>query len=135
MKKVIYLWGLCVLPMLLILGCSDKNESELTAKKKDFENALFVGNRYQFQIDDDKLLIMGNNFYGEKYSFDDLLFEDGIPDNNAVFLEFDHVKVKTKGVDYFITADGISFKLKKFKNHIVMDEEGNEFIRNEIKLD
>lgn len=134
MKKLIYLLGFCGL-LLLIFGCSDKTDSEqLIAKKTDLEDAVFESRPYQFQlIEGDKLLILRDGVPPDerKYSFDEILFEDGIP--HSVYLEFDNVKVETKDEYYFISADGLStFKLKKFMNHILMDEEGREFIRNRL---
>ena len=138
MKKLIYLLGLCGL-LLLISGCSDKTDSEkLIAKKTDLDDAVFESRPYQFELfDGDKLRIMRDGVPPDQYkifSFDKILFEDGIP--HSVYLEFDNVKVETKDEYYFISADGLpTFKLKKFMNHIVMDEEGREFIRNRLHSD
>ena len=136
MKKNFYLLGLFTLVCLLIIGCTNENESEYVADKDDFKNAFFKSDRYQIQIDKDKLVISGNNYPGKKYSFDYIFFPDGDEaSGGAVFMEYDNTKVTTKGANYYISADGISFTLKKFQNHIVLDEEGNEFIRTQIKLD
>lgn len=127
MKKMFYLLGLCGLSMLLLIGCMNKNEEPI-ARENDLEEATFGSNRYQLTISDGKLFVMGNVVVGEKHIFDEIIFEENEPVVPSVSMVFEDVKIKTKGSEYFITADGISFKMKKFMNHIVKDELGNEYI-------
>lgn len=135
MKKFIYLVLFCSLSVFLLVGCTNDAESGPIANKSDLENAFFESNRYQFAISEDKLLLMGYRYIGDRHSFDDILFdgEETKSDSVSVHMEFDNVKVKTKGSEYFITADGISFTMKKFMDHIITDELGNEYIRNKFK--
>lgn len=134
MKKWIYLWGICILSVLLVVGCSDESESGLVAKKEDLENSLFKSDRYQFTLIDNKLEVIGHyNTMEKEYTFDEIYFPEGGSTNTKVWKEYDNVKVKTDAENYSITADGLSINFKKFMNHIITDEEGNEFIK--IKLE
>lgn len=136
MKKMIYLFGLCTLVGLLLMGCSNENDSEYVAHMDDLKDAIFNSNGYQFQLYEDKLMVLGKNLSGKKYSFDDILLADKDEERKeSSFREYENIKVKTEGANYYISGDDIAFTLTKFQNHIVVDEEGNEFIRTQLKLD
>ena len=134
MKKLIFLFGICVLSVLLVFGCSDESESGLIAKEEDLENSLFKSGRYQFTLIDNKLEVRGHfNNMEKEYAFDKIYFPEGGATNSKVVKEYESVKVKTDAENYTITADGLSIKFKKFMNHIIIDEEGYEFIKIKLK--
>lgn len=133
MKKNIALCGFAFLLVFLLFGCSDNDESSIKAEKEDFENVYYESGRYKISLQDNILMIVGTfDPLDKKYTFDNILFSDGAKSGDHIEKEYKNVKVKTEGSTYYITATDLNLKLEKFAEHIITDEDGNEFIKKKI---
>lgn len=132
MKKIIAFCGFTFLLGLLLLGCSDNDES-LKAKKEDFEDVYYESGRYKISLQEDILMIVGTyDSLDKKYTLDNILFSGGAKSGDHIEKEYKDVKVITEGDTYYITAEDLDLKLEKFAEHIIRDEDGNEFIKKKI---
>lgn len=107
--------------------------STLNAEKEDFENVYYESGRYKISLQDNILMIVGTyDTLDKKYAFDNLLFSEGAKSGEHIEKEYKNVKVKTEGDTYYISAEDLDLKLEKFAEHIIRDEDGNEFIKKKI---
>lgn len=133
MKKIITLCGFTLFFGVLLLGCSDHDDSSLNAEKEDFENVYYESGRYKISLQDNILMIIGTyDPLDKNYVFDNILFSEGAKSGDHIEKEYKNVIVKTKGDTYYITADDLELTFEKFAAHIITDEDGNEFIKKEI---
>ena len=141
MKKISLFATLFISSFALLAACDEKTEvgdSTLTAQAEDFETYFYESDRYSLTLHEDDLTIMGtmgiNVEDGRKSAIDEVIlshFESTEEELTAFFQkEFSDAKVEVQGNQYLITADhGLSLKFTKFKDHIIVDAEGMEYIR------
>ncbi|MER2028298.1 MAG: protein-disulfide isomerase [Solibacillus sp.] len=141
MKKISLFATLFISSFTLLAACDEKTAVDyttLTAQAEDFETYFYESDRYSLTLHEDDLTIMGtmgiNVEDDRKSAIDEVMlsyFESTEEELTAFFQkEFSDAKVEVQGNQYLITADhGLSLEFTKFKDHIIVDAEGMEYIR------
>lgn len=138
MKKYLSILSFLAILVLAITGCveedSSKYKSDLKAKVSDLDSHYYKSNRYELYFKDDKLLIINKRVIDKQTSpLDSLFFDEENQDKTFTpTKEYDDVIIKTKGNKYYITIDNVTLEFIKFKEHIIVDSEDVEYIRDKF---
>ena len=134
MKKILSIAMLSIACVLILFGCDQQNSSknsDKVAKADDFESHFYQSDRYTIYMHEDELTIDGTFVNDDRKSILDKVVVSEDMDSPHIHREFANAKVKAKGDKYIITADdGVSLEFTKFMDHIIVDSEGMEYIRN-----
>lgn len=139
MRIKIYLSVISIFTLLILItaGCvqeedSSKYKSDLKANASDLDGHYYKGYRYQLYFKDDKMLVIKDNIIDKQKSPLDALFvnEENKDKSFTSTKEYQDIKIKTKGNKYYITVDDVTLEFIKFKEHIIVDSEDVEYIRN-----
>lgn len=139
MKKYLFFASLILLLSLNLAGCSEEMNgyhSELKVGAKDLHGYSFANNEHQIYLDDHHMLITGRLPYSVENSesiMTDFLTDQGKKAGDTVFEEYDNVKITAKNNKYSILIEGFSMEFMKFKEHILVDEYGVEYILKQVE--
>ncbi|MBD8032410.1 protein-disulfide isomerase [Solibacillus merdavium] len=138
MKKSFSFFSLIIICVLLAVGCSEENNnysSDLDAHKRDLDGYFFDSGRYQLYFKDDKMMINGRDIGKDKKSvLDEIYLNKGVELGGTVMEEYENVEVTTNDNKYTIKVDDFTLEFTKFKDHIIVDSENMEFIRNKLEI-
>lgn len=133
MKKILSLAMLSIGCALMLFGCDQQgssNNSEKVAKAEDFETHYYQSDRYMIYLDENELTINGTFVNDDRKSILDKVVVTEDMESPHVEREYTNAKVEVKDDKYIITADdGVSLEFTKFKEHIIVDADGMEYIR------
>ncbi|MGE7982197.1 hypothetical protein [Solibacillus sp. NPDC093137] len=139
MKKYLFSATLIFLFSLILASCSEETngyQSDLKVEAEDLHGYSFANNEYQIYLNDHHMLITGRLPYSienSKSIMTDFLNDQGKKAGDTVFEEYDDVKITTKNNIYTILIEGFSMEFMKFKEHILVDEYGMEYILNQVE--
>ena len=142
-------WMICLtlLGLFFLQGCKEESsivygngyQSDLKAKAEDLDGYILDSGTYKLHIEDDHMIVIGkissnNPVTGEsdKHVLDEIFEAQGMKPFDSIFEEYDDVKIKTKGNVYTISVNDFSIQFLKFKEHILVDKNGHEYIRNKL---
>ena len=137
MKKSFSFFSLIIICVLLAVGCSEENNyvSDLDAHERDLDGYFFDSGRYQLYFKDDKMMIIGREIGKDKKSvLDEIYLNKGVELGGTVMEEYENVEVTTNDNKYTIKVDDFTLEFTKFKDHIIVDSENMEFIRNKLEI-
>lgn len=137
MKKSFSFFSLIIICVLLIVGCSEENNyvSDLDAHERDLDGYFFDSGRYQLYFKDDKMMIIGREIGKDKKSvLDEIYLNKGVELGGLVMEEYENVEVTTNDNKYTIIVDDFTLEFTKFKDHIIVDSENMEYIRNKLEI-
>ena len=137
MKKSFSIFSLIIICVLLAVGCSEENNyvSDLDAHERDLEGYFFDSGRYQLYFKDDKMMIIGREIGKDKKSvLDEIYLNKGVELGGSVMEEYENVEVTTNDNKYTIIVDDFTLEFTKFKDHIIVDSENMEYIRNKLEI-
>ena len=137
MKKSFSFFSLIIICVLLAVGCSEENNyvSDLDAHERDLDGYFFDSGRYQLYFKDDKMMIIGRDIGKDKKSvLDEIYLNKGVELGGTVMEEYENVEVTTNDNKYTIIVDDFTLEFTKFKDHIIVDSENMEYIRNKLEI-
>ncbi|MBD8036373.1 protein-disulfide isomerase [Solibacillus sp. A46] len=137
MKKSVSFFSLIIMCVLLAVGCSEENNyaSDLDAHERDLDGYFFDSGRYQLYFKDDKVMIIGREIGKDKKSvLDEIYLNKGVELGGTVMEEYENVEVTTNDNKYTIKVDDFTLEFTKFKDHIIVDSENMEYIRNKLEI-
>ena len=137
MKKSFSFFTLIIICVLLAVGCSEENNyvSDLDAHERDLDGYFFDSGRYQLYFKDDKMMIIGRDIGKDKKSvLDEIYLNKGVELGGTVMEEYENVEVTTNHNKYTIIVDDFTLEFTKFKDHIIVDSEKMEYIRNKLEI-
>ncbi|WP_339215923.1 protein-disulfide isomerase [Solibacillus sp. FSL W8-0372] len=137
MKKSVSFFSLIIMCVLLAVGCSEENNyaSDLDAHERDLDGYFFDSGRYQLYFKDDKMMIIGREIGKDKKSvLDEIYLNKGVELGGTVMEEYENVEVTTNDNKFTIIVDDFTLEFTKFKDHIIVDSENMEYIRNKLEI-
>ena len=137
MKKSFSFFSLIIICVLLAVGCSEENNyaSDLDAHERDLDGYFFDSGRYQLYFKDDKMMIIGREIGKDKKSvLDEIYLNKGVELGGTVMEEYENIEVTTNDNKYTIIVDDFTLEFTKFKDHIIVDSENMEYIRNKLEI-
>lgn len=137
MKRSFSFFSLIIICVLLTVGCSEENNyaSDLDAHERDLDGYFFDSGRYQLYFKDDNMMIIGREIGKDKKSvLDEIYLNKGVELGGSVMEEYENVEVTTNDNKYTIIVDDFTLEFTKFKDHIIVDSENMEYIRNKLEI-
>lgn len=80
-------------------------------------------------------MIIGRDIGKDKKSvLDEIYLNKGVELGGTVMEEYENVEVTTNDNKYTIIVDDFTLEFTKFKDHIIVDSENMEYIRNKLEI-